>query len=68
MHLIYGCLIGVGALYGIFGLLGARNSWDDLLARGSSQQVPNTQTGRRLGWARRMWPATQMRAGGGQNW
>ena len=54
MHLIYGCLIGVGALYGIFGLLGARNSWDDLLARGSSQQVPNTQTGRRLGWARRM--------------
>ena len=68
MHFIYGSLIGVGALYGIFRLLGARHSWDDLVGAGSRAPVADTPAGRRIGWARRIWPVAQMRVDGGRNW
>lgn len=68
MHLLYGLLMSLGALYGIFGLLGAGESWDDLRQGRPLRRVAANVTGRFIGWFRRARPATQMRVGGGSNW
>ncbi len=59
MHLFYGSLIGVGALYGIWRLLGVRSTWDDLRAGGPRGQASLTLTAP-------MAPRVQL--GGGENW
>jgi cellulose synthase (UDP-forming) len=54
MHLLYGALIGLGALYGIQHLLGFRASWNDLLPE--RLRLP------RWTWSRRQ------ELGGGETW
>ncbi len=72
VHLLYGLLIGLGALYGIFRLMGFRASWDDLRAgrpRGVASGAVIRGGKWRLAWTtRRAPPAPRVELGGTQNW
>jgi cellulose synthase (UDP-forming) len=62
IHLLYGSLIGLGALYGIGRLVGFRTSWKDLRA---GLAVPPAAAALAGGWARRASPTPQVQLGGG---
>ena len=78
MHLLYGMLIGLGALYGIQHLLGFQASWNDLrsASMGSDSLGSDSLGSASLGsanlglsrWSHRAPPAPRVQLGGGKTW